>query len=233
MQTGNPRIDNSDAEYIIGSDECGYGSWAGPLVVCAALVSKNWPNAVHVRDSKDFSGPTKEAKREEIVRKILGTCLYAIVSVPAPDVDAEGVYKALKRAHAEAIRAVLKKHEATGSIGKVLIVVDGTLDIDVPEAISLPKADALVAAVSAASLIGKVARDQHMRKIAKKYPGYGFDSNKGYNAPAHELGLQKLGPCEIHRKSYAPIARLLEEKERLVSQGSDLFDLLDTLPQED
>lgn len=207
MKTGNPEIDNTDADYIIGSDECGYGAWAGPLVVCAALVSRDWPLASIVCDSKDLK---TEAKREAVCRKIKNALLWVIVSTPPEEIDKTGVYAAVQAAHKLAIKKLLEKHEATGCVGKILTVVDGNLPI--PGAISLPKADALVPAVSAASIIGKVARDLYMIKEAQKYPGYDFARNKGYGgAPAHVEGLNKLGPCAIHRKSYGPIRDRLQK----------------------
>lgn len=215
-RTGVAAIDETKALYIVGSDECGYGSWAGPLFVCAALVTREWPFAGEVCDSKDV----KEAKREAIYRKIHSHLLFSIVEVPSSEIDARGVYTCLLAAHEQAIREVKEKHFALGCIGEILTVVDGTLKI--PGAIALPDADALVPAVSAASIIGKVTRDRLMVKQGALYPGYDFASNKGYRSPKHDAGLQKLGPCPIHRRSYAPIAKLVradsEEKREAWEQ---------------
>jgi ribonuclease HII len=205
--TGVAAIDETDANYIIGSDECGYGSWAGPLVVCAALIGREWPLANEVFDSKALT----EKRREAICKKIIPTLLFAIVEVPSTEIDQRGVYACLLAAHEQAIREVQAKHDALGCIGKRLVVVDGNLRI--PGAISLPRADSLVPAVSAASIIGKVKHDKMMAKQAALFPGYDFTSNKGYRSPAHEAGLQKLGPCPIHRRSYSPIAALLEKND--------------------
>jgi len=158
--TGVPEIDDTDAIYIVGSDECGYGAWAGPLTVCAAIVSREWPSAHLVKDSKAF---TTEASRAAVAKKVLGSVLYEITNVPPTEIDRLGVYKALQLAHAETIRKLLAKHEETGCVGKVLVVVDG--DIPIPDAISLPKGDVLVPAISAASILGKVWRDRHMTKM--------------------------------------------------------------------
>ena len=206
--TGVPEIDESTALYIVGSDEVGYGAWAGPLTVCATIVSKDWPLAHLAKDSKAFK---TEATREAACKKIFGTLLYEIINVPPTEIDRLGVYKAVQLAHREAIDKVLKKHHDTGCTGEILVVVDGNLPI--PDAISLPKADTLVPAVSAASIIAKVWRDRHMRKMEAEYPGYDFAGSKGYGTPAHQQGLEKLGPCELHRKSYAPIAALIEARQ--------------------
>lgn len=221
-RTGNPAIDDTDADYIVGSDECGYGAWAGPLVVCAALVSKDWPGAKEVDDSKALS----PARRNAIVKKLLPTVIWHITSVKPPEIDEFGVYKALLVAHEKAIKEVIAKHEALGAIGKTLIVIDGTLNI--PIGISLPKADSLVPAVSMASIIGKVARDAHMEKLAVSYPGYGFARHKGYGTPEHQEALRKLGPCAIHRRSYAPVADLLKSQDE--AQNPPIWD---SLPEEE
>lgn len=210
METGVPEIDNCTADYIIGSDECGYGAWAGPLVVCAAIISREWPLAATVTDSKKLS----HTRRVALSKKILGSALCHIIQVSAEDVDEQGVYKALLDAHTRAIQGVRAKHEAQGCLGTDLVVVDGTLPIE--GAISLPKADGLIPAVSAASIVGKVFRDIQMEKLAEEYPGYGLEKHKGYGVPAHLTALEKLGPCDIHRKSYAPIRRLLEATEQPV-----------------
>ena len=122
--------------------------------------------------------------------------------------DAQGIYAAIIGAHTEAIRQVLLQHQGTGAVGKVLVVVDGNLPLQ-GVGVSLPKADALIPAVSIASIIGKVSRDSYMDRMDGEYPGYGFAKHNGYGVPAHRDALQRLGVCPIHRRSYAPIARLL------------------------
>jgi ribonuclease HII len=205
------------ADYIVGSDECGYGSWAGPLVVCAVVVSKDWPLAHLVKDSKEFKGKNKEAQRESVAKQILPAVTYALVSATPAEIDEAGVYKLLPVLHGRAIDAVITKHEADGVIGTNVVIVDGTMKVGYgggKQALSLPEADGLIAAVSAASIIGKVARDRAMIKLAKEHPGYGFERNKGYGGnPEHDAGLKQLGPCVIHRKSYGPIRDLLKKEE--------------------
>lgn len=204
MQTGVPEIDDSTSAYIIGSDECGYGAWAGDLIVCAAIISRNWSMSSEVTDSKKLKPKT----RQDLAKRILKVALINIIKVSPEEIDEQGVYKALIGAHHRAIEGVREKHDKEGCVGTILTVVDGTLAIE--GAINLPKADLLVPAVSAASIVGKVFRDLQMVKLAKEYPGYEFQRHKGYGTQIHQAALTKLGPCAIHRKSYAPIARLLE-----------------------
>jgi ribonuclease HII len=210
------------ADFVVGSDECGYGAWAGPLVVCAAVLPKAWPYVHLVRDSKQVR---TEEQREAIARQILPHLTYEILSVPPEDIDRIGVSKVLPWAHGKVLDLVIAKHEASGARGQRIVIVDGSLSIlygEGQKAISVVKGDSLVTAVSAASILGKVARDTTMIALAAKFPGYGFESHKGYGGGddhAHTLALEKLGPCEIHRKSYSPV------RNRMQGPSTSLFDL--------
>ncbi len=104
------------------------------------------------------------------------------------------------------------------------IIIDGTQnflkDTPLENLVSvLPKADAKVKEVSAASIIAKVARDNYMKELAEKYPGYGFENHVGYGTAAHKTALEKLGPCPEHRQSFAPVARLLESESTITASG--------------
>ncbi len=200
----------NSCDFVIGSDECGYGAYAGPLVVCAAVIPKDWAFSKLVRDSKAVK---TEEQRQEIAKQIVSHITYDIVSVPVNRIDEVGVYKILISSHQEAISRVRKRH---GDKGRYCAIADGRLPL--PGIISLPKADALIPAVSAASILGKVARDVHMTKMSDKYPGYGFARHKGYGTPEHEAALRSKGPCEIHRKSYAPVAKLLKGDQQNICE---------------
>ena len=104
------------------------------------------------------------------------------------------------------------------------IIIDGTQnflkDTPLEDMVSvLPKADAKIREVSAASIIAKVARDNYMMRISEKYPGYGFESHVGYGTARHKFALDALGPCPEHRQSFAPIAELLEKSLKLTPSG--------------
>jgi ribonuclease HII len=207
--TGNSAIDHSTADWVVGSDEVGYGAWAGPLVVCAVALPRGF-NEPGIGDSKKLS----EIQRGRVFDRFTKSTpvRHHLVWVHHQAIDQEGVWKALLRAHREALTTVLAQ-----VAGSTLRVVDGfpngTDGIGVPGAIGLPKADMLVPAVSLASIIAKVTRDRHMHELAGQYPGYGFASHKGYGTPEHQRALQEKGPCEIHRKSYAPIKNATFEQE--------------------
>ena len=95
---------------------------------------------------------------------------------------------------------------------KTIILVDGRTKINGLELEQMPivKGDRKVSAIACASIIAKVHRDKMMVRYAKKYPGYGFEKHKGYGTKYHQAQLAALGPCEIHRRSFTPVAKLLK-----------------------
>lgn len=199
---GVPAIDNSTATHIVASDECGYGSLAGPLCIGVVCAPRDWVGPPGLTDSKALSWPDLVRLSDAIRRdgETIPGFHTAIFTHEHYRIDEMGVGKLLPWAHENAIEWMTKWcRERTGT--EPLAIVDGNMNI--AGAVSLPKADLLVPACSAASIIGKVFRDKLMHDEALRYPGYGFESNVGYGDPAHYAGLTKLGPCEIHRKSYA------------------------------
>jgi ribonuclease HII len=183
--------------YVAGSDEVGYGPLAGPLVVCAVCAPYDWA-IPGLRDSKRL----KDAQREEVAARLYaqqraGKIRVQLLQVDAVDIDRVGVHTALRRAHCSVLDAV------AGSIRSVLRVADG--DMDLPgEEISVPKADTFIPQVMAASILAKCARDNYMKDMAELYPGYGFEHHVGYGTKEHYAAIEKLGPCALHRMSYAP-----------------------------
>lgn len=216
LATGNPQIDNSTAEWVVGSDEVGYGPWAGPLLVVALALPRDWEDPWGVTDSKKLT----KAKREKITKAVLlQPPAFSEVWVGHREIDEKGVYKCLLEAHKKALSSVLEFIP-----GNPLVVVDGFPQgagaIGVPGAIGLPKADLLVPSVSLASIIAKTRRDALMTAYDKVYPGYNFGKHSGYGVPAHQEALAKLGPCDIHRKSYAPIAKILKSQAAVLDELS-------------
>lgn len=190
-----------EAPWVIGTDEVGYGAWAGALVVVGVLVPGSWVPPPGVTDSKKVK---KEADRERLSEAIRADPLvrFVVHTTPHDKIDEMGVFVALVRAH-QHLHETLRR-EAPDAF----CIADGSLALG-NGIHSEPKADGHVAAVSAASLIGKVMRDREMIEADKLYPGYNFASNKGYAGKdnIHLNALQRLGPCPIHRRSYAPVAQ--------------------------
>lgn len=202
--TGIPSVDNSNSTWIIGSDECGLGSWAGPLTVCGVLTLRTW----HGEGAADSKTVSKRRRRQ--LYELWTTTLplvHHIVSIPSKEIDRLGIQTALLSAHRTVIEALLLKTDPN----QTLVIVDGLVhqSLKMPGVTGFPKADALVPAVAAASILGKVTHDLEMERLAALYPGYGFESNMGYGSKKHEEGLRNLGPCPEHRQTYAPIAKLL------------------------
>lgn len=183
---------------VAGVDEAGRGACAGPLVVAACVLGRRaHPLLAGLDDSKKLT----ERAREELfplITRLAQDC--AVVQVPAAEVDRLGVHAANIEGMRRAVAALGRRP------GYVL--TDG---FRVPglAAPSLPVigGDASAACVAAASVLAKVTRDRVMAGLAPRYPGYGFEVHKGYATAAHQRALDRLGPSEVHRRSYANVAR--------------------------
>ena len=185
---------------IAGVDEAGRGACAGPLVV-AALILKD-PKSValkEVRDSKELTAQ----KREELFDLVISESIsYGIIEISPAEIDAIGLHKSNLEGMRRAIHALKTEPQ--------YILTDG-YRIDGLSAPSLAvwKGDQVAITISAASILAKVHRDRIMDKLDEQYPGYGFAAHKGYVTRSHEKSLSELGVSEIHRRSYANIAALI------------------------
>ena len=197
------RLFESGAKTIVGIDEVGKGSWAGPLVIGIAMLSRETvftdEPAVAlggVRDSKQLS----ELQREEIFDQVASRCLrWSIGTASALECDQLGMVEAQRLATARGFAAL-----AIASVD--VAIVDGRWDFVSPHARKVlveVKADADCVSVAAASVLAKVTRDHMMRSLAGDYPQWHFDTNKGYPCPKHRAALQGYGPSAIHRTSWA------------------------------
>jgi ribonuclease HII len=193
----------SGAKTIVGIDEVGKGSWAGPLVIGIAMLSREMVFSDEpavalggVRDSKQLS----ESQREEIFDQVAARCLrWSIGAASALECDQLGMVEAQRLATARGFAAMA---EASVDVA----IVDGRWDFVSPHASKVlveVKADADCVSVAAASVLAKVSRDRMMRSLAGDYPQWHFDTNKGYPCPKHRAALQGYGPSAIHRTSWA------------------------------
>ncbi|MBR6166618.1 ribonuclease HII [Candidatus Saccharibacteria bacterium] len=186
---------------LLGIDEVGRGPWAGPLVVGACVLRESIEG---LSDSKKLTAK----RREKLAAEIHEKAYCGLGWVSAAELDELGLSAALRKACREAVKAVQAQKPEFNEI-----IIDGTVNFlsDTPlgKYVSvLPKADALVPEVSAASIIAKVARDNYMVELAERFPGYGFEKHVGYGTALHRAALEELGPCEEHRKSFRPVAEL-------------------------
>lgn len=203
------RLFKSGYDLIIGVDEVGVGALAGPAVVCAVAVTNNFYNKNHrklyrLRDSKLLQTKHREKFAEQLKKE--KDFSFVVASSSNKEIDRLNIYQATRKAMQKAIGRL----ETNFPLRKIALVDGNTkikgLEIDQT---AIVKGDRKVFAIACASIIAKVFRDKLMAKYAVKFPGYGFEKHKGYGTEYHQNRLLKLGPCKIHRKSFAPVARLL------------------------
>lgn len=189
---------------ILGFDEVGRGSWAGPLVVGACIL----PDGCQIEgltDSKKLTAKRRLALESEIQARALG---FGLGWVEADEIDQIGISQALKlaaqRALAELDKQLLTEVEQ--------IIVDGISDFVGDVRVSTMKqADLLIPSVSAAAILAKVARDRHMVELSmdKRYAQYGFEKHVGYGTKAHHQAILDYGVSDQHRRSFRPMSELV------------------------
>ncbi|MGI6591405.1 MAG: ribonuclease HII [Eggerthellaceae bacterium] len=183
----------------VGLDEVGRGPLAGPLTVGAVVLPEN-PQLLGINDSKQLTS----ARRTELSSRIQEAAIaWDIEHIPPAQIDALGMSACLHTAFSAAVHAVDVQIAARSETSPVqAVLLDGNpLHIDKRE-ISIVHGDARVAAISAASIIAKVARDALMAAYDQQYPGYGFASNKGYGSAEHIAAIKRQGLCPIHRATF-------------------------------
>ena len=189
-------------QIIAGVDEVGKGPLAGPIVAAAVILNDHQIPVKGVRDSKLLS----EKNREEVFERLTqSSCLvwdYAMVSVE--EIDRFNIYQATRRAMELSLNQVAPKPE--------WVLIDGRAfkQFSFPHE-GIIKGDRLSYSIAAASVIAKVIRDRLMKEWHQQWPHYGFDQHKGYGTPQHLEALKRYGPCPLHRKSFAPVAQLVEK----------------------
>lgn len=184
---------------IAGIDEAGRGPLAGPVSVAAVVLPADFDHAV-LNDSKQLS----EKKRELLYDEL--TCHSGIrwhaEMIEPEEIDRLNILQATWTGMRRCALALDPRPDAA--------LIDGRPVRHFPiHQVALVKGDSLSHSIAAASIIAKVRRDRLMISLAAQYPGYGFEIHKGYPTPAHQQALKKLGPCAIHRRSFAPVAQLI------------------------
>jgi ribonuclease HII len=180
----------------LGLDEVGRGSWAGPLVAGAVVLGRP------IKGLKDSKLLTR-AQRLELSKKIEENALaIGLGWVEPATIDKVGLTVSVRLAMQQALHAIEAQYDE--------LIIDGNFNFfpNNEKAKAVIKADNFVPAVSAASIVAKVARDGFMIKMAKQYGKYGFDRHVGYGTALHQQMLKLHGICELHRRSFQPIRAL-------------------------
>ena len=185
---------------IAGVDEAGRGACAGPLVIASVILKDlNSPNLSKLRDSKELT----ERQREELFPIIHDEALsISVIKVSPEDIDKRGVHAANLDGMRRAVQGL---DTAPNYVLTDVYAIEGM----VTPSLAIWKGDQVAPSISAASVIAKVTRDRIMVELEERYPGYGLAKHKGYITAAHTKALETLGVTDIHRKSYANVAKLL------------------------
>jgi ribonuclease HII len=197
-------LSSASARLIIGVDEAGRGPLAGPVVAAAVMLGAGAPDGID--DSKKLS-----AKRRAILEPaIKASCHWALGVVEADEIDRINIFAATMLAMTLAVRGLCEKL----GMAPDEVLIDGNMTPQgrVAEwcwpARAIVGGDALEPCISAASILAKQHRDRLMRSYATDHPHYGWERNAGYGTPEHLAALRTHGPSVLHRRSFAPVARL-------------------------
>lgn len=197
------RFQRAGHVHVAGIDEAGRGAWAGPVVAAAVILDDDHTEQLNgVNDSKQLS----PRQREVLYQLIIDNCrAFGVGHGTVEEIDSIGIVPATRLAMTRAIEALSPQPDA--------LIIDA---VRLPK-VNLPQsvfffADSISLSVAAASIIAKVTRDRLMVELGAQYPRYDFARHKGYGTRIHQVALQSIGPCEIHRKTFKPISALIADR---------------------
>lgn len=178
---------------VAGVDEAGRGPWAGPVVAAAVILDPD-----KIPASIDDSKALDEDARAFLYNRIVKVAGIGVGIADVARIDRDNILGATLWAMGEAVAAL-------GETPK-LVLIDGNKAprLAMPTR-TIVKGDAKCLSIAAASIIAKVTRDRMMMQLAREYPGYGFERHKGYGTPEHQSAINKLGVCDLHRRSFKPV----------------------------
>ncbi len=182
---------------ICGIDEAGRGPWAGPVTAAAVVLDPARPIA-GLTDSKKLSEKKRHALEIEIKDKAL---FWSVACADEKEIDAVNIREATFLAMLRSIEPL------TFEVEEVLIDGNAVPTAMPDNARAIIKGDLKIPAISAASILAKTYRDREMVRLCSHYPDYGFSQHKGYGSAQHAAALNRLGPCAIHRHSFAPVRK--------------------------
>ncbi|MEM9169508.1 MAG: ribonuclease HII [Pseudomonadota bacterium] len=189
----------SGVERVAGVDEAGRGPWAGPVVAAAVVLNPHCTPA-GLRDSKTLT----ENRRRALAAALWKTARIGVGVAGVDEIDRLNIARATLLAMTRAVAGLPTPPHAC--------IVDGVLKPRLPcPAYTVVKGDAKSLSIAAASIIAKTTRDRMMRELAREFPEYAWERNKGYGAPAHREALERFGVTPHHRRSFAPVRARLED----------------------
>lgn len=197
MQKIEPESIVQQGVLLAGVDEAGRGPLAGPVVAAAVILDPEQPVA-GLMDSKRLTASRREQLAQEIRERAIA---WSVCEAGVDEIDAINILQASLLAMSRALSALVTQPEVA--------LIDGLHCPDVDcRVMAVVKGDNRIAAISAASILAKVARDRVMVKLDRVYPAYGFARHKGYPTRAHLEALKNLGPSPVHRRSFAPVQQV-------------------------
>lgn len=189
----------TESTRVAGVDEAGRGPLAGPLAVAAVILDPRHP-ITGLADSKRLSAKRRETLSVQIRERALA---WALVLIEPADIDRMNILQATMHGMRQSLLDL-------NTVADLALIDGNRLPDELPcPARAIIGGDAIEPAISAASIIAKVARDAFMLELDAHFPGYGFSAHKGYPTRTHLDALMRLGPCPHHRRSYAPVRRAL------------------------
>lgn len=189
---------------ICGIDEAGRGPLAGPVAAAAVVLDIDPAELEGLTDSKKL----QEADRLRLDGAIRARCRFGLGFASVEEIDTFNI----RQANLLAMRRAFEVLSGLLDGAPVRVLVDGNDPPSLPCPVTaIVGGDASEPAISAASILAKVARDAVMHTLARRHPGYGFEAHKGYATAAHLEALRRLGPCAAHRRSFAPVRAMLAE----------------------
>lgn len=179
--------------YIVGIDEVGRGSWAGPLVAAGVILPKNFKVPKGFGDSKQLTAKARQ-KFDKFIKTVAVS--HRTVEIASDKINKIGIGAATQTA----FRKITKLLSPSPDF--ILIDAFHIKYLAKSRQNAIKHGDQISASIAAASIIAKVYRDDLMQRESQKYPHYGFEKHKGYGTRSHQMAIQKYGFCQIHRTSY-------------------------------
>ena len=196
---------------VAGIDEAGRGPWAGPVVAAAVILPADISDALltGLDDSKKLSA----ARREALLAELAGCADIGIGAASVGEIERENILAATYAAMRRAVGGL-------STVPDTALIDGNRLPPDLPcRGQTVVKGDSLSLSIAAASIVAKVTRDRIMASLATRYPAFGWERNAGYGTRQHQDGLAAEGITPHHRRTYAPIAKMLSLAE---SRGPDI-----------